>query len=258
MKFQSPKEILNSNWESLRIKDKEKGSLIGKNVSFVDNNEQRITKEYFNHLSDLGIAELYSVLSALLLQKSINYLSIKNNKIKFTFEDKTWISIDLDNKDISKYKFELINMVTSNYNKTRYLKVNKILNSENKEINFTQSNKNASFFEDDTFYFAKVLEHDYYYYDEEFILDSIKKFLDNTLDEVKFDIRTLNAVMLFDDSPENLAVSNNIAVGLILKSDKNNMFITSLGEIYGKIYKLVENHNINIEKKKGLSYKKRY
>ena len=34
MKFQSPKDVLDSNWESLRIKDKEKGSLIGKNVNF--------------------------------------------------------------------------------------------------------------------------------------------------------------------------------------------------------------------------------
>lgn len=256
MKFQSPKDILDSNWESLRIKEKEKGSLIGKNVNFVDSDEVRISKEYFNHLNDLGIDELYSVLSTLLLQKSINYLSIKNNKIKFTFEDDTWISIDLDNKEISKYKFELINMVTNNYNKARYLKVNKML-SEEKEIDFTQSNKNASYVENDNFYFIKSLENDYYYYDEKFILDSINEFLNNTDDKVKFDIRTMNMKMLFESNTDNLIASNDIIVGLILKSDKNNIFITGLGEIYGKIYKLVEKHNINIEQKKGLSYKKR-
>ena len=256
MKFQSPKDILDSNWESLKIKDKEKGSLIGKNVNFVDSDEVRISKEYFNHLNDLGIDELYSVLSTLLLQKSINYLSIKNNKIKFTFEDDTWISIDLDNKDISKYKFELINMVTNNYNKARYLKVNKML-SEEKEINFTQSNKSASYIDKDSFYFTKLLENDYYYYDEEFILDSINEFLNNTDDKVKFDIRTMNMGMLFESNTDNLIASNDIMVGLILKSDKNNMFITGLGEIYGKIYKSVEKHNINLEQKKGLGYKKR-
>ena len=151
MVIKEPEKVIYGTFKKLTIKEKKGQQLfLIKGFNYDDSQQYSIVKnasfDYYNHLKKENFSNAFSIIGGLLLKHEINSIKLKKNIVLVSLINSGTIKIDLTSSELENYQRELIDLITSTYNKDRARNVNETLDN-NKSIIKISGNNYRSFYD---------------------------------------------------------------------------------------------------------------